>query len=326
MTEETALDEADTEKDLEEDDDNEEDDAVPEGPERGSAERTGSRFSDDGAAGLDVVKLYLQEIRAVPLLTFAQEQELARRVVEGDDDAKRKMIEANLRLVVAIGKKYINRGLPFADIIEEGNIGLMRAVEKFDPRRGFKFSTYASWWIWQAIERAIANQVRIIRLPIHVSESVSMYRRTVRRLTQSLGAEPSTEEIAKAMRTSREKVRTIARIMRDTLSLDTHIGDMDEDTLQDLVADRHAPSPADAWDEAIRRQEVRKWLAILSDNERTVIFRRFGLDGRDSATLDGIGRELGITRERVRQIENSALGKLRELARCRNIDAELMFA
>lgn len=324
MIEQMTLEETDMMADREMEEQEEEE--VSEAPVRTFKSRKKQPSADDGTAGLDVVKLYLQEIRLVPLLTFAEEQELAHRIGRGDETAKRKMIESNLRLVVAMGKKYINRGLPFADIIEEGNIGLMRAVEKFDPRKGFKFSTYASWWVRQAIERAIANQVRIIRLPIHVGESVNLYTRTVRRLTQSLRREPTTEEIAKAMRESREKVRSISRIMRDTLSLDTHIGDMDEDTLQDLVADQHAPSPADAWDESLRRQQVRGWLTVLSVNERTVISRRFGLDGKDNMTLDSIGKELGITRERVRQIENAALAKLRALARGRNIDSEAMLA
>jgi RNA polymerase sigma factor (sigma-70 family) len=277
---------------------------------------------DQGTPGLDIIKYYLKEIRKIPLLSREQEQDLARRIALGDEDARARMIEANLRLVVAMGKKYINRGLPFADIIEEGNIGLMRAVEKFQPEKGFKFSTYASWWIKQAIERAIANQVRIIRLPIHVAESVNAYTRALRKLTQTLRREPLVQEIAEALGASVEKVRGIAQIVRETLSLDTQIGADEEDTLQDVLEDTQSPSPLRRWDDMRRQQQIDEWLATLAPSERNVIELRFGLNGADPKTLDSIGKVLGITRERVRQIESIALAKLRTFVSANHIEAE----
>jgi RNA polymerase sigma factor (sigma-70 family) len=271
---------------------------------------------------LDIIKYYLKEIRKIPLLSREQEQDLARRIALGDEDARARMIEANLRLVVAMGKKYINRGLPFADIIEEGNIGLMRAVEKFQPEKGFKFSTYASWWIKQAIERAISNQVRIIRLPIHVAESVNAYTRALRKLTQTLRREPLVQEIAEALGASVEKVRGIAQIVRETLSLDTQIGADEEDTLQDVLEDTQSPSPLRRWDDMRRQQQIDEWLATLAPSERNVIELRFGLNGADPKTLDSIGKVLGITRERVRQIESIALAKLRTFVSANHIEAE----
>lgn len=290
--------------------------------------RTRSRdaVNDRGSSGLDAVKYYLKEIRKTPLLTFEQEQELAGRIARGDEEARARMIEANLRLVVAMGKRYINRGLPFADIIEEGNIGLMRAVEKFRADRGFKFSTYASWWIRQAIERAIANQVRIIRLPIHVAESVNAYTRSVRKLTQALGREPLLQEVAKTMGTGVERVRGISQVARETLSLDMHIGAMEEDSLKDIIEDTDSPSPLRQWDDRRRRKRIDAWLSGLSSGERNVIALRFGLNGAEPRTLDSIGRELGITRERVRQIEGSALAKLRNMVKAGAVTAEDMLA
>jgi len=273
---------------------------------------------------LDVVKYYLKEIRKTPLLTFAQEQELGRRVAGGDREARARMIEANLRFVVAIGKKYINRGLPFSDIIEEGNLGLIRAVEKFQHERGFRFSTYASWWIKQSIERALVNQVRTIRLPVHVAESVSQYKRAVRRLTQELGREPVLEEIAETLGKSVDKMRGISQVVRETLSLDMLIGDQEEDTLKDVLHDDNRPSPSAHSDELQRRQQIDDWLTEVSENERKVLELRFGLADGDPKTLDFIGKRFGITRERVRQIETQALVKLRTLTKERQIGFELM--
>ena len=273
---------------------------------------------------LDVVKYYLKEIRKTPLLTFAQEQELGKRVADGDWEARARMIESNLRLVVAIGKKYINRGLPFSDIIEEGNLGLIRAVEKFQYERGFKFSTYASWWIKQSIERAIVNQVRTIRLPIHVAESVNQYKRAVRRLTQDLGRDPQIEEIADTLGMSVEKMRGISQVVRETFSLDMLIGEQEEDTLKDVLHDDNRPSPATHSDELERRQQIDGWLTEISDNERKVLELRFGLADGEPKTLDFIGKMFGITRERVRQIETQALQKLRTLTKERQIGFELM--
>src|SRR5574341_128637 len=277
---------------------------------------------DAASSGLDVIKQYLKDIRKVPLLTAEEERQLAKRVAEGDEEARAKMIEANLRLVVAIGKRYINRGLPFSDVIEEGNLGLIRAVEKFNYLRGFKFSTYASWWIKQAIDRAIINQVRIIRLPVHVAELVNAYSRSVRRLTQSLGREPRFEEIAAEMDMSVEKVRGISQVVRETYSLDTPIGEQDEDTLKDLLQDYSVPPQSGIADDIIRKKYIDEWLSGLSESERNVLKLRFGLKDSEPRTLDSIGREFAITRERVRQIESQALHKLRTMIRARDLTLE----
>jgi len=272
--------------------------------------------------GLDVVKYYLKEIRKTPLLTFAEEQELGKRVARGDMEARARMIEANLRLVVAIGKKYMNRGLPFPDVIEEGNIGLIRAVEKFEYQRGFKFSTYASWWIKQSIERAIVNQVRIIRLPVHVAEGANQYKRTVRDLTRKLRRDPCVEETAAAMRRSVEWVRSISLVVRETFSLDMLIGDQEEDTLKDVLHDQSRPAPSAHSHELKRRRQIDDWLTGVTDNERKVIELRFGLDDGEPQTLDSIGKQFGITRERVRQVETQALKKLRALTKEQQVSFE----
>ncbi len=296
--------------------------------EKGEPEKasTSSEEAEDISSqrGLDAIKYYLKEIRKTPLLTFEQEQELAKRIAKGDAEARAKMIESNLRLVVAIGKKYINRGLQFSDIIEEGNLGLIRAVEKFQYERGFKFSTYASWWIKQSIERAIVNQTRTIRLPVHIAEIVNTYTRAMRQLTQALGRDPSIEEIAKKMKTTVEKVRSISQVVRETYSLDMLIGDQEEDTLKDILQDNNALSPATVSDEIRRREHIDEWLNQLSVSERKVIEMRFGLVDGEPRTLDNIGKEFGITRERVRQIETQALNKLRIITRRKKIDLEGM--
>ncbi len=292
--------------------------------EKEEPERLTEQTEESPQKGLDAIKYYLKEIRKTPLLTFEEEQELAKRIAQGDEEARAKMIEANLRLVVAIGKKYINRGLPFPDIIEEGNLGLIRAVEKFQYQKGFKFSTYASWWIKQAIERAIVNQTRTIRLPVHIAEVVNAYMRASRQLTQTLGREPTVEEIAKKMRISVEKARSISQVVRETYSLDMLIGDQEEDTLKDILEDNNSLSPA-AFSEDIRRREhIEEWLTQLSPSERRVIELRFGLIDGESKTLDSIGKEFGITRERVRQIETQALNKLRAITKRKKIDLEGM--
>lgn len=265
--------------------------------------------------GLDAIKYYLKEIRKTPLLTFEQEQDLAKKIAQGDGDARARMIEANLRLVVAIGKKYINRGLPFSDIIEEGNLGLIRAVEKFQYERGFKFSTYASWWIKQSIERAIVNQTRTIRLPVHIAEIVNSYMRATRQLTQKLGRDPAIEEIAKKMKVTIDKVRSISQVVRETLSLDMLIGDHPDDTLSEVLADENALSPERLSDDISQRKCIDTWLSRLPAGERSVIEMRYGLNGEDPMTLDRIGKKFGITRERVRQIENQAIKRLRCIMR-----------
>lgn len=294
--------------------------------ERGREEQEKPLEQTDEAAqkGLDAIKYYLKEIRKTPLLTFEEEQELAKRIAQGDQEARSKMIEANLRLVVAIGKKYINRGMPFSDIIEEGNLGLIRAVEKFQYQKGFKFSTYASWWIKQAIERAIVNQTRTIRLPVHIAEIVNSYMRASRQLTQALGRDPTVEEIAKKMKVSVEKARNISQVVRETYSLDMLIGDQEEDTLKDILQDNNSVSPAAISEEIRRREHIEEWLSQLSASERRVIDLRFGLKDGEPKTLDNIGKEFGITRERVRQIETQALNKLRNITKRKKIDLEGM--
>ncbi len=266
-------------------------------------------------AGLDILTYYLKEIRKTPLLTFEEEQELGRRIEAGDEEARAQMIEANLKLVVALGKRYINRGLSFSDIIEEGNLGLIRAVEKFQYRKGFKFSTYASWWIRQSIERAIINQAKLIRLPVHVAEQVNIYKRTVKQLSQELRREPYIDEVAARMGEDIEKVRAISQAVREIFSLDMLIGDRAEDTLSDVIPDEHALSPEHFTNETSRRKCIDTWLAELPASERSVVEMRFGLTGEDPMTLDRIGKKFGITRERVRQIENQAIKRLKNMTR-----------
>ena len=301
------------------------DEAADDGPggETGSLprrKRVGATETDP-----DAVKLYLQDIRNTPLLTFEEEQALAKRVQEGDQKARDKMIQSNLRLVVSIGKRYISRGLPFPDIIEEGNLGLIRAVEKFRYEKGFRFSTYATWWIRQSIERAIVNQVRIIRLPVHVAELVYAYSRTVRNLTQTLGREPSHEEVAKEMKISINRARALSQATRETYSLDTIIGDEGGETLKDVLSDENTPPPSATIDEQLHRKYLDELISGLSATERSVIEMRHGLHHGDRRTLDRIGKQFGITRERVRQIENQAIRKLRNYASTRNIDLQDMF-
>jgi RNA polymerase primary sigma factor/RNA polymerase nonessential primary-like sigma factor len=284
-------------------------------------EGTAASAREDAASpgGADALKYYLKDIRRTPLLTFEQEQELAKKVALGDKDARARMIEANLRLVIVVGKRYINRGLPFPDIIEEGNIGLIRAVDKFQHQRGFRFSTYAWWWIRQSIERAIVNQVRIIRLPVHVSEAVNRYTRAVRSLTQKLGREPGTAEIAREMKISVHKVRAVSQIVRDVCSLETRIGDQEEETLKDVLSDDKVPSSADSCDHGCRKKHINDWISRLPATERRVLEMRYGLNRKDPLTLMSIGKQFGLTRERIRQLEHQAISKLKNMAKDRNI-------
>jgi RNA polymerase sigma factor RpoS len=270
----------------------------------------------------DAIKLYLKEIRVSSLLNFEEEQALAKRVEKGDEEARARMIEANLRLVVNIGKRYINRGLPFSDIIEEGNIGLIKAVEKFKPEKGFRFSTYASWWIKQSIERALVNQTRTIRLPVHISEVINSFVKVVRRLIQNLKREPTVEEIAAEMNYAPEQVKDIMQLIRKTHSLDTPIGNKEEGSLKDLIEDEGALSPAKVTEGIIRHEQILEWLEYLTENEKKVISLRFGLEDGEAQTLEVIGKEFGLTRERVRQIEASALNKLRFITKRKMIDLD----
>jgi RNA polymerase sigma factor (sigma-70 family) len=273
---------------------------------------------DTSRANLGV---YLQEISRIPLLSREEEQALARRVRAGDETAKERMVEANLRLAVQIARRYVNRGLPLPDLIEEGNLGLLRAVEKFEPDRGTRFSTYATWWIRQAVVRALANQARTIRLPVHVELLLTRYVREHRRLTQKLGRTPTTAEMAAALGTTEREVDELEEVRQHPVSLDAPAGAETTATLGDLIADR-AVDPASTLSELFRdRSELVSVLDDLAANERTVLRRRFGLDGEAPATLETIGQHLGLSRERVRQIEQAGLRKVRTLLKARGIDA-----
>jgi RNA polymerase primary sigma factor/RNA polymerase nonessential primary-like sigma factor len=279
------------------------------GPETDDSDSGGKRSGR--SEGLDTLKCYLREIRHSTLLTFKQEQQLGKRVMAGDERARQQMIESNLRLVISIGKRYIHRGFPFSDIVEEGNIGLIKAVEKFNYKRGFRFSTYASWWIRQYIERAIINQGKLVRLPVHVVERLNRYLNRVEALVQELGREPTADEVAAKMKTTEEEVVDLKQIIRTTCSLDSPINDQADTFLRDVIEDPMCPSPADAAEGVLRREEMMGWVRELPEKEQTVIVARFGLDGSEGKTLEEIGSEMGLTRERVRQIEMTALGRLR---------------
>jgi RNA polymerase primary sigma factor len=261
----------------------------------------------------DSVRLYLREIGKIPLLTAEEEIELANRVREGDKDAKDKMAEANMRLVVSIAKKYVGRGLDLLDLVQEGNTGLLRAVEKFDPERGFKFSTYATWWIRQAITRAIADQSRTIRIPVHMFETINKMLRTQRRLTQDLGREPTNEEIAQEMEMEVDKIDHIQKIRQEISSLDAPVRDEEEDSkLGDFIEDEDSATPEEAATTQLLKEHVNEMLDILSPREQKILMMRFGLEDGRGRTLEEVGREFGVTRERIRQIEAKALAKLRK--------------
>jgi RNA polymerase primary sigma factor len=262
---------------------------------------------------LDSLRLYLREIGKVPLLTADQEVYLAKRIERGDMSAKTKMIEANLRLVVSIAKSYLGRGLSFLDLIQEGSLGLIRAVEKFDYRKGYKFSTYATWWIRQAVTRAIADKARTIRIPVHMVEKLNKVVHIERQLVQRLGREPRPDEIAVELDMSAEEVREILRMSQLPVSLEKPIGEEEESSLGDFVEDELAESPYDTASLTLRREDIENALASLPDRERKVIELRFGLQGEQPSTLEEVGREFGVTRERIRQIENNTLKKLESL-------------
>jgi RNA polymerase primary sigma factor len=262
---------------------------------------------------LDSLRLYLRSIGRVPLLTAQEEVSLAKRIERGDMAAKQQMVEANLRLVVSIAKGYLGRGLTFLDLIQEGSLGLIRAVEKFDYRRGYKFSTYATWWIRQAVTRAIADKGRTIRIPVHMVEKLNKVVHVERQLVQSLGREPTPEEIARELECSQREVRDILRMSQQPISLEKPIGEEDESELGDFVEDQTAESPFELASENLRRENVRKALAALPQREREVIEMRFGLTGERPRTLEEVGRAFNVTRERIRQIENHTLKKLESL-------------
>lgn len=263
----------------------------------------------------DSVRLYLREIGKIPLLTPEEEADLAQRIVKGDKKAKDKMVEANMRLVVSIAKRYGGRGLDFLDLIQEGNTGLLRAVEKFDPDKGFKFSTYATWWVRQAITRAIADQARTIRIPVHMVETINKVLRTTRKLTSELNREPTNEEIAKALDMEPDKIDYVMRIKQDIASLDASIGregDDEDSVLGDFVEDEERDSPEDSAANQILKEQLSEIIATLTDREQKIIRLRFGIGGGRPHTLEEVGAEFDVTRERIRQIEAKALSKLRK--------------
>ncbi len=269
----------------------------------------------------DTLQQFLREIGRVPLLTGAQEIALAKRIERGDQRAKQHMVEANLRLVVSIAKNYRNQGLPFLDLIQEGTIGLVRAAEKFDHRKGYKFSTYATWWIRQAVARALADKGRTIRMPVHVVEKLNKVARVERRLLAELGRDPSLEELAVAAEVSAEEIEYIRRAGRSPVSLEKPVGEDDESTFGDFIQDTVAPRPDEAAEAVMQRDALLGILGMLSPRERRVLELRYGLDGNDPRTLDEVGRAISVTRERVRQIENQSLRKLYAMAQAQGIQA-----
>ena len=273
----------------------------------------------DGVSIEDPVRMYLKEIGKVPLLTADEEVELAKRMEEGDSEAKKRLAEANLRLVVSIAKRYVGRGMLFLDLIQEGNLGLIKAVEKFDYCKGFKFSTYATWWIRQAITRAIADQARTIRIPVHMVETINKLIRVQRQLLQELGREPYPEEIAKEMQLPVERVREIQKISQEPVSLETPIGEEEDSHLGDFIQDDNVPVPEEAAAFTLLREQLSEVLDTLTEREQKVLRLRFGLDDGRARTLEEVGKEFDVTRERIRQIEAKALRKLRHPSRSRKL-------
>ena len=275
--------------------------------------------SYEGISVDDPVRMYLREIGKIPLLSYEKELELAKRILENDEEAKQELAEANLRLVVSIAKKYVDRGMLFLDLIQEGNMGLIKAVEKFDYTKGFKFSTYATWWIRQAITRAIADQARTIRIPVHMVETINRLIRTSRHLLQQLGREPTPEEIAQEMELPVEKVMEIQKIAQDPVSLETPIGEEDDSHLGDFIQDEDSPAPHDAASYTLLREQLEEVMNTLTPREAKVLKLRFGLEDGKARTLEEVGKEFDVTRERIRQIEAKALRKLRHPSRSKKL-------
>ena len=273
----------------------------------------------EGISVDDPVRMYLREIGKIPLLSYEKELELAKRILENDEEAKQELAEANLRLVVSIAKKYVGRGMLFLDLIQEGNMGLIKAVEKFDYTKGFKFSTYATWWIRQAITRAIADQARTIRIPVHMVETINRLIRTSRHLLQQLGREPTPEEIAQEMEIPVEKVMEIQKIAQDPVSLETPIGEEDDSHLGDFIQDEDSPAPHDAASYTLLREQLEEVMNTLTPREAKVLKLRFGLEDGKARTLEEVGKEFDVTRERIRQIEAKALRKLRHPSRSKKL-------
>ncbi len=278
-----------------------------------------SSLSTDGIAIDDPVKIYLKEIGRVPLLSMDEEKQLAERMAQGDSSAKKRLCEANLRLVVSIAKKYVGRGMQFLDLIQEGNLGLLKAVEKFDYNKGFKFSTYATWWIRQAITRAIADQARTIRIPVHMVETITKVKKASSQLLHETGHDPTTEEIAERLEMPVERIQEIIRIAQDPVSLETPIGEEEDSHLGDFIQDDDAPAPADAASLMLLKEQLNEVLSTLSDREARVLRLRFGLEDGRARTLEEVGKEFDVTRERIRQIEAKALRKLRHPSRSKKV-------
>ena len=278
-----------------------------------------SSLSTDGIAIDDPVKIYLKVIGRVPLLSMEEEKQLAERMAQGDTNAKKRLCEANLRLVVSIAKKFVGRGMQFLDLIQEGNLGLLKAVEKFDYNKGFKFSTYATWWIRQAITRAIADQARTIRIPVHMVETITKVKKASSQLLHETGHDPTTEEIAERLEMPVERIQEIIRIAQDPVSLETPIGEEEDSHLGDFIQDDDAPAPADAASLMLLKEQLNEVLSTLSDREARVLRLRFGLEDGRARTLEEVGKEFDVTRERIRQIEAKALRKLRHPSRSKKV-------
>ncbi|WP_370979025.1 RNA polymerase sigma factor RpoS [Agaribacterium sp. ZY112] len=299
-----------------------------EAPKRKRTQRANvieSDIEDTNERSLDATQLYLNEIGYSPLLSAEEEVYFARKALKGCEASRKRMIESNLRLVVKISRRYINRGLALLDLIEEGNLGLIRAVEKFDPERGFRFSTYATWWIRQTIERGIMNQTRTIRLPIHVVKELNVYLRASRELSQKLDHEPTAEEIANLLERPVADVEKMLALNERVSSMDSPIGPSSDKTLVDTVPDQHVTNPSSILQDKDLTASLDKWLDDLSEKQREVIARRFGLRGYETSTLEEVGREIGLTRERVRQIQVEALRRMRDLLEAQGLDATALF-
>ena len=299
--------------------DNSEDPSFHDTDENLNVDDLESSLSTDGFAIDDPVKIYLKEIGRVPLLSMEEEKQLAERMAQGDTNAKKRLCEANLRLVVSIAKKFVGRGMQFLDLIQEGNLGLLKAVEKFDYNKGFKFSTYATWWIRQAITRAIADQARTIRIPVHMVETITKVKKASSQLLHETGHDPTTEEIAERLEMPVERIQEIIRIAQDPVSLETPIGEEEDSHLGDFIQDDDAPAPADAASLMLLKEQLNEVLSTLSDREARVLRLRFGLEDGRARTLEEVGKEFDVTRERIRQIEAKALRKLRHPSRSKKV-------
>ena len=310
---------------LDDDESNEESDAPVSKAKSKSATSLKQHKYIDYTRALDATQLYLNEIGFSPLLTPQEEVHFARLAQKGDPAGRKRMIESNLRLVVKIARRYVNRGLSLLDLIEEGNLGLIRAVEKFDPERGFRFSTYATWWIRQTIERGIMNQTRTIRLPIHVVKELNVYLRAARELTQKLDHEPSAEEIANLLEKPVSEVKRMLGLNERVSSVDVSLGPDSDKTLLDTLSDIRPTDPCELLQDDDLSQSIDQWLTELTEKQREVVIRRFGLRGHESSTLEEVGREIGLTRERVRQIQVEALKRLREIMEKNGLSSESLF-